>query len=143
MDSFTGRRSIPTASCEGRKAVLNRDYFVGLCAFLVVGCQTLASDEDRPARIIDADDASRTALQETLNRVLGTNVTLSDTALTDRSVLTFENWPIPTMENPVPQGRIMKMPIQFRLMLNGTDCILIDNRDDSRHLLENTTCIAE
>ena len=100
-------------------------------------------DSDRPARITDADEASRAALQETLNSVLGTNVTLSNTALTDRSVLIIENWPTPTLENPVPQGRIMEMPFRFQLVINGTDCILIDTRDESRHLLENTTCVAE
>jgi hypothetical protein len=37
----------------------------------------------------------------------------------------------------------MDPPIQFRLVANNSACILIDTRDDSRHLLENTTCVAE
>jgi hypothetical protein len=37
----------------------------------------------------------------------------------------------------------MDAPIQFRLVINGDDCILIDQRDRSRHNLENTTCEAE
>ena len=32
---------------------------------------------------------------------------------------------------------------QFRLVINRDDCILIDQRDRSRHLLEDTKCTAE
>jgi hypothetical protein len=37
----------------------------------------------------------------------------------------------------------MEMPFQFRLVINGDDCVLIDQRDESRHELKDTSCIAE
>lgn len=37
----------------------------------------------------------------------------------------------------------MEAPIQFRLVINGSDCILIDARDNARYVLENTACKAE
>ncbi len=37
----------------------------------------------------------------------------------------------------------MEAPFQFRLVINGDDCILVDLRDDSRHTLNDTVCIAE
>jgi nitroreductase len=110
---------------------------------MLSGCQTVNTDDDRPARIVDPDADSRAALQAAVNEALGTEVMLADTALTDRSRLTIERWPAGTMDNPVPQGRILEKPIQFRLVINGSDCILIDQRDSARYVLEKTSCEAE
>ena len=115
--------------------------FVSLTA--IAACQTVAGDYDRPARIIDADATSRAVLQHTVDGILGTHVTLSDAALTDSSLLTIEQWPAPTMENPLPQGRMLEPPVQFRLVSNGPDCILVDQRDRSRHVLADTQCMIE
>lgn len=110
---------------------------------LLSGCQTVNSDNDRPARIVNPDAGSRAALQATVNEALGTEVMLADTALTDSSMLTIERWPAGTMDNPVPQGRILERPIQFRLVINSSECILIDQRDSARYVLKNTACKAE
>jgi hypothetical protein len=94
-------------------------------ALLTTGCQTMGSDADQPARIINPDEASRA------------------NALTESSMLIIERSPPRTMTNPNPQGRTMDEPIQFRLVINGSDCILIDQRNESRHVLEDTECAAE
>ncbi len=112
-------------------------------ALAVAGCQSLVSGEDIAARITNPTDHSRAALQNTINEVLNTHVALADDALTDSSVLTIEQHPPRNMQNLPAQGRNMDKPIQFRLVLNGSDCILIDQRDNSRHRLEKTTCAAE
>ncbi len=111
--------------------------------FTLTGCQTVDTDLDRPARIVNADADSRAALQAAVDEALGNDVLLAEDALTDGSLLTIERWPAGTMENPVPQGRILEKPIQFRLVINGSDCILIDQRNESRHVLEDTECAAE
>lgn len=111
--------------------------------FTLTGCQTVNTDLDRPARIVNTDTDSRAALQAAVNEALGTEVMLADDALTDTSLLTIERWPAGTMENPVPQGRILEKPIQFRLVINASDCILIDQRNESRHVLQDTECAAE
>jgi len=82
-------------------------------------------------------------LQQALKTEIGSDVTLADNALTDNSLLTLENRPPQSMANPNPQGRIMEMPIQFQLVKNGNDCILIDQRDRSRQVLSNTSCEIE
>ena len=110
---------------------------------VVSACQSMGGDYDRPARIVHPDDASRAALRATINGVLRTEVALADTALTDSSLLTIARDPPRTMQNPDPQGRVMEMPFQFRLVINGSDCILIDQRDRSRHTLADTICEAE
>ena len=107
------------------------------------GCQTVDTDDDRSARIVNADAISRAALQAAVNEALGVEVMLKDDALVGSSLLTIERSPSGTMDNPVVQGRILDRPIQFRLVINGSDCILIDQRDGSRRVLPNTTCEAE
>ncbi len=109
----------------------------------LTACQTMSADHDQPARIDPATDASRAALQETINNALHTSVMLADDALTKSSVLTIELNPPATIQNPNPLGRDMGKPIQFRLVLNQSACILIDQRDGARHVLDDTTCVAE
>jgi hypothetical protein len=119
-------------------------FLITLPGILVlIGCQTVVADYDRPARITNPDAASRSDLQGTVNAALGADVTLSDSALSDSSILTIENAPPRTMENPAPQGRILSMPIQFRLVINGKDCVLVNQQDRSRHVLVDTSCEAE
>ena len=75
--------------------------------------------------------------------MLGTDVTLADDALTDTSVLIIERNIPQSIEGSPAQGRTMDMPIQFRLVTNGSTCTLIDQRDGSRHILADTRCKAE
>jgi len=116
---------------------------VSVLTFLISACQTMSADQDQPARISPATDASRAVLQETINNALHTNVMLANDALTDSSILTIELNPPGTMQNPNPLGRDMGRPIQFRLVLNQSVCILVDQRDGTRHVLNDTTCVAE
>jgi len=113
---------------------------VALMAVVVMGCQTIAIESDHAARITNPDAASRAALQAAVNAALNTNVRISATALTDGDLLTIETNPPRTMENPNPQGRILEMPVRFHLVINGTDCVLVDQRDQVRYLLANTGC---
>ena len=120
-----------------------KQLFIAWLAAGLFGCQTVAQDYDQPARIVEPDAASRAELQRVVNGIFGMDVPLSDSALTDSSVLTLERNPRAAADYPAAQGRILESPIQFRLVINGADCILIDQRDRSRHVLANTTCEAE
>jgi hypothetical protein len=109
----------------------------------VAACQTVASGEDIPARIVAPTEASRAELQYNVNSALRTDVLLAEDALVESSVLTIARDQPGSMQNPVPQGRIVETPIQFRLVKRGDDCILVDQRDQTRYLLEGTDCAAE
>jgi hypothetical protein len=122
---------------------MNEYLLIAALAVGVTGCRTVATEHDRAARIVNADDNSRAALQRAVNDALNTNVTLADSALTESSLLIIERSPPRSMQNLPTQGRNMDVPIQFRLVINRDDCILIDQRDRSRYLLEDTTCEAE
>lgn len=112
-------------------------------ALLTMGCQTMGSNSDQPARIVGADAASRAALHKAVSTAFGTDVTLAPDALTDSSILVIERNPRPTLDRPNPQGRNMEQPFQLRLYKNGDDCILVDERDQTRYVLADTSCIAE
>ena len=113
-----------------------------IIVFLAAGAANTET-YDQPARIVNPDSASRAGLQAALIEALGVPVTVSDMALTDTSMLVIENQPPATMENPVPIGRATDLPIQFRLVRNGQDCILINQQDRKRYALLNTTCAPE
>lgn len=124
------------------ETVTTLSVVAALCV-AVVGCKTVATDQDEAARIVDPDDASRTALRRAVNTALHTEVTLADDALTESSLLIIERSPARSIQSHPTQGRIMEAPIQFRLVIHGEDCVLIDERDRSRYRLENTRCKAE
>jgi len=117
-------------------------FIIGGLAILA-GCQTMATGTDVPARITNPSAASRAALQNTVNEALHTEVLLAASALTTSSILVIERNPSTSLQNQAPKGRIMDPPMRFHLVLNNSECILVDQRNESRHLLEDTTCAAE
>ena len=106
------------------KALLGASLWI-----MLTGCQTVNADYDQPARIVNPDADSRAALQATVNEALGREVMLADDALTGSSMLVIERWLPGTMEDPVPEGLILERPIQFQLVRNGDDCVLIRKSD--------------
>ena len=112
-----------------------------LGVFVASGCQTSPAESDVPAHIVNPTDASRAALMEALAKAFGgTRVRLADDALTQTSLLTIEAGARRTLENLPTGGRVLSEPMQFRLVKNGRDCVLVDLRDQSRYKLENTSC---
>ena len=107
----------------------------------LAACKSIAPDANQPALIVEPSDASRAALQATVNRLLDTDVTLSGDALTETSFLFIERRIPRSIDGSPAQGRNMEMPYRFTLLTNGTDCVLVDERDGSRHLLADTKCV--
>ena len=120
-----------------------RSIGIAVCVLAITGCKNVATDAGQPAVIVDPDDASRAALQRTVNSALSNEVLLADDALSDTSVLIIERKTPQSIEGSHAQGRNMDLPIQFRLVTDGVSCILVDQRDESRHSLEDTRCVAE
>ncbi len=109
--------------------------------FALGACKNVAPDANQPALIVEPSDASRAALQTTVNDLLDTNVVLSGDALTETSFLFVERRIPQSVDGSPAKGRNMEMPYRFTLLTNGTDCVLVDERDGSRHLLAGTTCV--
>lgn len=111
---------------------------------LISGCQTMNAASDVPALIAAPDDASRAALRQTVSAIFGgQDVPLADNALTKSSLLLIERDPRGSLDAPPATGRVMEEPIRFRLVNSGGECVLVDLRDESRHLLPDTTCVPE
>lgn len=107
---------------------------------MLAACKHVAPDANQPAVIVEPSDASRAALQATVNRLLDTEVQLSADALTETSFLFIERRIPRSIDGSPAKGRNMEMPYRFTLLTNGTDCVLVDERDGSRHLLDATIC---
>jgi hypothetical protein len=115
-----------------------------LLLIMISGCRTLSGADDVPARITQPDAGSRAALQATLSELYGgIKIRLADDALTRSSLLVLTTGANSALVEPAATGRIVSEPYRFRLVRQGDDCILIDLRDDSRHLLAHTTCTPE
>jgi hypothetical protein len=108
----------------------------------LVACQTVAADADQAAIINAPNEASRAALLLAVNTALNTEVTLADDALTDTDVLVIERAPPQSIAGSPASGRTMDAPIQFRLVMNDGECVLVDQRDGSRYPLADTRCTA-
>lgn len=108
----------------------------------LAACKNVAPDATQPALIVEPTDASRAVLQATVNGLLDTEVVLSGEALTDTSFLFIERKIPQSIDGSPAKGRNMEMPYRFTLLTNGTDCVLVDERDGSRHLLADTKCVA-
>jgi hypothetical protein len=109
---------------------------------VLAACRGVAPDANQPAIIVEPSEASRAALQATVNRLLDTEVQLAADALTETSFLFIERRIPRSIDGSPAKGRNMEMPYRFTLLTNGTDCVLVDERDGSRHLLADTKCEA-
>ena len=109
-------------------------------AVAVAACKNVAAESDQPAVIINPDAESRAALQTAVNDTLQSNVALADDALTTDSLLVIERRIPQTVEGSDAGGRTMLAPVQFQLVMNGSDCILVDQRNQARTVLANTEC---
>ena len=112
-------------------------------ALVFSGCQTMSAAADVPALITAPDDASRAALRDTVSGIFGQDVPLADDALTKSSLLLIERNLRGSLDAPPATGRVLEEPIRFRLVKSGDECVLVDLRDESRHLLIDTACMPE
>ena len=116
-------------------------FLVAVAGLGLAACKNVAPDATQPGLIVEPTDASRAALQATVNGLLDTDVILSGEALTDTSFLFIERRVPQSIHGTPAKGRNMEMPYRFTLLTNGTDCVLVDERDGSRHLLADTKCV--
>ena len=117
---------------------------VTVVLLLFSACSTPSVSHDISAVISSPTEESRAELQKVVSKALnGIEVKLADHALTQSSLLTIERRPIRESQGRRIMGRELGMPHQFRLVKNGSKCILVRLSDDSRWELPKTNCIAE
>ena len=110
--------------------------FLGGTLLLVTACKTGAVRTEVPAILVDPTTASRAELRQIVGSLLGgRTVTIADDALTTQSIL--------VIEPKYLTGRDLGKPDQFRLLLSGSDCVLVHLGSDARSKLSKANCAAE
>jgi len=109
-------------------------------AVLLVACAT-PGDKPQSARIVEPTEASRAALQQSVEHALGTEITLDNKALTESSTLVLER--SARRSQARLQGRERDDPERFFLLRYQGDCLLEYERTGQRYRLPDTRCEPE
>jgi hypothetical protein len=109
-------------------------------ALLLSACKS----DDRPARIVDPDSASRAELHSVVAAALhGVDVTLAADALTQSNLLIIEPTAYRDAQNNRIMGREVRAPVRFVLLKRGDHCVLESSATHERWVLTATRCRSE
>ena len=112
-------------------------------SIVAISCRT-TSFTDLPALLVEPTEDSRSELLLAVRTSLnGTEVNIADDALTQVSLLTIERAPPRDLQNNPLTGRTLSAPHQFRLVVNGPNCVLINLADGGRWRLLRNRCMPE
>jgi len=107
-------------------------------------CSSMAVNKDIPALIVDPNQASRSELMQVVSTALSVpDITLAADALTQDSSLLIERKTRQTLESSRLMGRDMGKPETFRLVISGSKCVLVHQKNGKRWTLKNSRCEAE
>jgi len=107
----------------------------------LTACATASAGRDVPALVTRPTAESRAELLRVVRRAMkGAPVTIADDALTREDTLIIER-ARPRGADGVPlSGRETGRPEHFRLMKNGSRCVLVHERTGKRFRLKSATC---
>jgi hypothetical protein len=107
----------------------------------LAACATLSGRRDRPAVLTNPTAEIRAELVRTVSAALSAApITIADDALTRDSTLIIERTR-PRDASGVPlSGRETSRPEHFRLVKNGSRCVLVHERTGKRWTLESASC---
>jgi hypothetical protein len=111
-----------------------------VAAVAPLACRTVAAQE-QPAVIPAPTAESRAELARVVTAAVGGRpVTLADDALTRDSVLALEQRDPPSPAGRVATGRTLEPPQVFRLVLRGSECVLVRDADQREWRLTSARC---
>jgi hypothetical protein len=104
-------------------------------------CGSLAAQE-RPAVIAAQTEQSRAELERVLSSAFdGQPIGLAPDALTRDSTLAIERRTPPGPQGRAATGRTLEAPVQFKLVLRGTRCMLVRIADGKEWQLVEARCV--
>jgi hypothetical protein len=107
----------------------------------LAACVTLSGRRDVPAVLTSPTAESRAELVRTVSGALhGAPITIADAALTRDSTLIIERAQPRTADGVPLSGRETGRPEHFRLVKNGSRCVLVHERTGKRWTLKAATC---
>lgn len=107
-------------------------------AFVVGGCVTV---KDQPARITDYGPQGQRVLTDVLRDIFQRDVVVAPDALMTSDILQIEMTPRRGIGNAGLAGRVMTAPIRFSLVKNRQECVLVDQRNGNRFMLDGVRCM--
>jgi hypothetical protein len=107
----------------------------------LAGCATATARPDLPAVLTNPTAESRAELARRVSGALhGAPITIADDALTRDSTLIIERTRPRTADGVPLSGRETGRPEHFRLVKNGSRCVLVHERTGKRWTLKAATC---
>lgn len=107
----------------------------------LAACHPRSASRDLPAVITNPTAQSRAELVRVVSRALnGASVTIADDALTGDSTLIVERAPRRDAQGLPLDGRQTGRPERFRLVKNGSRCVLVHEPTGRRWTLASTSC---
>jgi hypothetical protein len=107
----------------------------------LAACHTRSALHDVPAVITNPTGQSRAELYRVVSSALnGAPLTIADDALTRDSTLIIEREGRHNADGVPLTGRDRGRPEQFRLVKNGSRCMLVHERSGQRFTLAAVTC---
>jgi hypothetical protein len=107
----------------------------------LAACATTSGRRDLPALLTNPTAESRAELVRRVSGALhGAPITIADDALTRDPMLIIERKPPRTADGVPLSGRETGRPEQFRLVKNGSHCVLVHARTGKRWTLKAATC---
>jgi hypothetical protein len=107
----------------------------------LAACASMSGRRDVPAVLTNPTAESRAELVRTVSGTLhGAPITLADDALTRDSTLIIERTPRRSADGVPLSGRETGRPEHFRLVKNGSRCVLVHEGTGKRRTLKAATC---
>ena len=107
----------------------------------LAACAKLSPQSDLPAVITSPNPKSRAELVRVVRQALnGAPLTIADDALTRDSTLIIERAPARGAEGAPLGGRDSGRPEHFRLVQNGSRCVLVHEASGKRFTLPSVSC---
>ena len=101
----------------------------------------MPSDEDVPALIANPAPEVHAELVRVIQEAMhGAPVTIADDALTKSSSLIVQRMPPRDLDNRPATGRDLGRPEHFRLVMSGSQCLLVHEEDGARWELALARC---
>ena len=115
--------------------------FALLTLVLLHACNAHPLAGELPAVLETSTPASRAELVQVISDALNVvSVTLAEDALMKSSELVIEKKLRRNLQGRIGGGRVTDPPEQFKLVIDGSRCVLVRLADDTRYVLKEVNC---
>ncbi|MGK0298495.1 MAG: hypothetical protein ACI9XC_002117 [Gammaproteobacteria bacterium] len=115
-----------------------------ILASLLAACSAQTVEPNVPALLTNPGSETLQEIEQTISTALnGTKVTLAADVLIKNSVLVIERGLQRSIERPPVMGRDLGRPHRFQLVIEGSQCVLVDQQSGQQWSLVNVECVKE